>query len=180
MEEDIYKQLLNRARNDKPCLDDVQSLKSKVIYHIESPDRKSTRFLQFLRIAASVILFFCLGAYAWLEVYTWESRIAIQHDDAPVNYKANWHCRMTANELLSKLFETNALVHHNDGVILNKGNVKLLQVENTELFMVVENLLTHIEKYSPADFQAYNAGEDIQLSSWQLRREYGFCEWITK
>ncbi|WP_430814410.1 hypothetical protein [Carboxylicivirga sp. RSCT41] len=180
MDEDIYKQLLDKAKKDKPSLDNVGSLKRKVMDRIEPPKKQSLGFLKFVRVAASVVLLFCCGVYTWLEVYTWESRLAIRSSNDPVIYKSDWQCRMTANDLLTKLLETNAMMRHNDDVILNKGSVQLLQIENAELFSFVENLLTQIERYSPVDFQAYHAGEDIRLSAWQLRREYGFCEWMNK
>lgn len=174
----MYKHLIDRARRERPNLRNAAALKNKVMSEIGT-EAKERRFINFIKVAVSVVLLFSLGSYIWMEVYTWESRLAIEKQKAPLLYKSDWHCRMTAHELLQSLFETRALARHNDGVIINKGNMKLLKVENAELFKVMENVLGYIEHYSPSDFQAFQSGKDIRLSTWQLRHTYSFCEWIT-
>ncbi|MCU4155083.1 hypothetical protein J1N10_03795 [Carboxylicivirga sp. A043] len=181
MEEDIYKQLLAKARRDKPRLRDVQSFKTKVLNEIDT-ERSRGGLLQFIRVAASIVLLFSLGAYVWMEVYTWENRLAIEQRTTPVSmiHKSDWQCRKAVNELMASLFETSALVRHNDGVYINKGSIELLEFENSELFIVMQTVLGHIEQYSPSDFKVYQSGEDIRLNAWQLRHEYSVCEMLTK
>jgi hypothetical protein len=181
MEEDFYKQFLDKAKKDKPQLRDVQSFKSKTMREI-SPTKKGGDLLQFFRVAASIIMLFTMGAYIWMEVYTWESRLAIEQGvvTEPMQHQSNWQCRHSVNELLASLFNTSALVRHNDGVYINKKNMQLLEVENAELFSIMEAVIGHIKQHSPSDFQAYQSGEDMRLNAWLLRHEYSICELLTK
>ncbi|MBK3518613.1 hypothetical protein [Carboxylicivirga marina] len=181
MEADNYKKIIEQLRQQKPQLENGQKLKHEVMNRIRT--QKSVSNIAYLiRVAASILILLSLGAYAWMEIYTWENRLAIEQRVSPNELQNNvdWQCRQTVNEIVASLFETNALVRQNDGVLINKSNMKLLEVENAELFARVSDMLERIKLISPNDFQTYQSGEDIHLNAWQLRREYGFCEWITK
>ncbi|WP_289054726.1 hypothetical protein [Carboxylicivirga marina] len=181
MEEDIYKELLERAKRGKPQMKDPQLFKENVMREIE-PHPKRLGLHQFLRVAASIILIFSVSSYIWMEIYVWESRLAIEQKVKPESTHRNseWQCRQRVNEFMATLMNTGVLTSHSTGLMINKTNMELLKDEHADLYKTVEEILARVKQFKPVDYYAFQAGEDVRLTAWQLRREYYFCEWINK
>jgi len=125
-------------------------------------------------------LLFSIGSYAWFEIDTQKRRIELECRAKKVNSFSNthWQCRQSLNVLISSLQKTGVILFEDNKMLLRRDELLLLQDVNFILYQQLSNLLKGIGQSHPNVYQAFLSGEEIQLSAWQLRREYKACEWL--
>ena len=181
MEEDIYKQFTDQLRSSQPQLKAKEELRKRVLNSIATRDRGKKRLIVFLRSVASILLMLGIGSYAWMELSSQQSRSILisKTSDCISIPDEHWQCRQSISTLISSLKESDVFLFENNKVLLTKGELKDLKQFNNALYQKVVDFLHGLENNYPTVYQAYLAGEEIQLSTWQLRKEYKVCDWLT-
>lgn len=177
--EDGYENFLKQMKANKPCVEDKEALKDGVIKRLR--DKKEQNFMMpLMRVAAGLLIFINVGYFAWLEVSTHQSRLAMQTKVASTKpFVAEFQCRESIQTLIAAFNNSMSVEAVSPNKLsLQKKLIDDLLVSDIKLYEQIEKILLHMKLAYPQLWEAYNAGEVVKLSAWQMRREYKVCEWI--
>jgi hypothetical protein len=180
MEEDIYKQFRDRVKANPPQLQDKKHFANCVMGRIEEGSKKKAKLRYLINLAASIVILISISSYAWLEVSTYNSRLQLQGKtgELPDLPKAQWQCKQSIRWMMAELVKTRLINVSDNKIVLEKNNVDLLGRVDRELYDQLQKLILVLKDISPGQYYKYKSGEAIELSAWELRRDYQVCDWL--
>ncbi|MBS2213506.1 hypothetical protein KEM09_19000 [Carboxylicivirga mesophila] len=181
MEKDVYKRFVEDVKRTDLRMSNEDKFKQRLLQKINEPRNYSKRLIQVLRVAASIVLLLSLGTYIWMEVDTREQRWLVEQqiNGNQLVQPSSGSCKQAVDKMMTLLASSESLPFSNKGVAFSKVHLKQIKSENAELFVMLERMLVYMEQFYPSDYAAFQSGETVQLTAWQLRKEYDVCNWIT-
>ncbi len=168
----------------RPKLRDKEELRRRVMNQIESEStiQQNKRFV-WLRIAASLLVVFSVGAYVWMESDTQLQRhdTIARIENKVIFSKPDWRCRNNMMSLLAS-FNNSGLQFNNDGsaLMLIKSDIELLQDSHPDLYSDAQGFIQALKELYPQLYHQYKSDEAVRLNFWILKDDKRLCQYITQ